>query len=131
MEADEDDPRLLLPRFDKWELRVEVIVCRAACLARSVDTKLLTRSLSSPFTSGEANSSNGAAEDEAEDEADEVGVEDDVVLRARGRKSGLSTTSIDGQWRPPSSASSMNGMGRLIPLGVPGSPSFLDVFQFW
>ena len=38
--------------FRRWLLMVLAMVIRAACLARSVDTKLLTRSLRFPFTSG-------------------------------------------------------------------------------
>ena len=39
---------------------VSEMVWRAACLALSVDTKLLTRSLRLPLTSGEASSSSGS-----------------------------------------------------------------------
>ena len=42
-------------------LIVLAIVCLAACLARSVDTKLLTSSLRLPFTSGAANKSSDFA----------------------------------------------------------------------
>lgn len=39
---------------------VSEMVCLAACFALSVETKLLTRSLRFPFTSGEASSSRGS-----------------------------------------------------------------------
>ena len=43
-------------------ISVEEIVLRAACLARSVLTKLLTKSSRFPLRPGEASSSSGAAE---------------------------------------------------------------------
>jgi hypothetical protein len=45
-----------------WLVIVLEIVCLAACFALSVETKLLTRSLRLPLTSGEANSSKGLSE---------------------------------------------------------------------
>lgn len=41
-----------------WFVMVWEMVCRAACLARSVDTKLLTKSLRLPLTTGEVRRSN-------------------------------------------------------------------------
>ena len=67
-EVDEADgegllrPPLLLPR--RMFKIVSDMVCLAACLARSVETKLLTRSFRFPFTSGEANNSRGSTLEE-------------------------------------------------------------------
>jgi len=55
---DEDGEPLLKPPLRLvMLLMVLAIVCRAACLARSVDTKLLTSSFRLPFTSGAASRS--------------------------------------------------------------------------
>lgn len=60
---DEDDGELLLnPPFRFVMLLIVLaMVCRAACLARSVDTKLLTSSLRLPLTSGAAKRSSDFA----------------------------------------------------------------------
>ncbi len=53
-EDDDGEPLLKPPLRLVMLLMVLAIVCRAACLARSVDTKLLTSSFRLPFTSGAA-----------------------------------------------------------------------------
>ena len=57
VEMDGDGLRIPFPFLLDILLIVLDIVCLAACLALSVDTKLLTRSLRFPFTSGVARSS--------------------------------------------------------------------------
>ena len=57
VEMDGDGLRIPFPFLLDILLIVLDMVCLAACLALSVDTKLLTRSLRFPFTSGVARSS--------------------------------------------------------------------------
>ena len=57
VEMDGDGLRIPFPFLLDMLLIVLDMVCLAACLALSVDTKLLTRSLRFPFTSGVARSS--------------------------------------------------------------------------
>lgn len=52
MEVDVGEGLLKLFLLFIWLVIVDEIVCLAACLARSVDTKLLTKSFRFPFTSG-------------------------------------------------------------------------------
>ena len=52
--------------FLRMDAIVSEMVCLAACLARSVLTNELTRSLRLPFTSGVANSSRGSTDERAD-----------------------------------------------------------------
>ncbi len=51
------------PPFLLMVAMVSAIVCLAACFARSLETKVDTRSFRLPFTSGEASSSSGSTEE--------------------------------------------------------------------